>query len=66
MFTIEYIYLPKMNKHLSVFAEGGDSHSLHTESNMSPNQLWIYGKSMCNDDEIMVDLVNYGIDWSGP
>ena len=43
--------------------EGWDSHPLRTESNMTPNQLWIYGKSMCKGDEIMVDL---GIHWSKP
>ena len=66
MFAIQYVYLPRINKHLSVFAEGWDSHHLRTESNMTPNQLWIYGKAMCKDDEIMEDLVNCGIDLSGP
>ena len=33
---------------------------------MTPSQLQIYGKFMCKDDETMLDLVNYGINWSGP
>ena len=61
MFAIEYVYFPRMNKHLFVFALGWDNPPLCTESNMSPNQLWICGKPMCKDNEIMVNLVNYAL-----
>ena len=33
---------------------------------MTQNWLQIYGKSVSKDNETMVDLVNYGINWSGP
>ena len=60
------VYLPRINKHLSVFGEGLDSHHLRTKSNITPNQVWIYSTPMYKDDEIMVDVVKNGIDWSGP
>ena len=63
MFAIKYIYLPRINKQLYSFVAGWESQALHTESNLTPNLLWIYGKSVCKNDEIMVDLVNYEIDW---
>lgn len=66
LFALECVFLPRINRHLSLFAQGWDSHSLRTECNMTPNQLWIYGRSMYSQDDELLQVEDYGIDWSGP
>ena len=43
MFCLHYIYGSHINWHLQQFVNGWNNHPLRTESNQSPNQLWITG-----------------------
>ena len=69
LFCLEYIFLPRINRHLALFAAGYDNHPMRSESNMTPNQLWLQGRQnyrpLQSEDEIS-DLNLYGVDWEGP
>ena len=43
LFALHYIYLQKINKALSQFSRGWNSHGIRTEHGMSPNQLFTSG-----------------------
>lgn len=69
LFCLQYVYLPRINKHMEMFREGWDFHPLRTESNMTPVQLWLYGQRyFYPTQEIMDDgdAMQFGIDWDGP
>lgn len=71
LFCLHYIFLPRINRHLELFQEGYDNHSIRTESNMTPVQLWVSGLSFSRGAYILegteLSSVNgYGIDFDGP
>ena len=71
LFCLHYIFVPRINRHLELFQQGYDNHSIRTESNMTPVQLWVLGLSSSHSTYIMDNLeltsVNaYGIDFDGP
>lgn len=67
LFCLHYIFIPRINQKLRLFANGYDNHPLRSESNMTPVQLWIYGLSTSNLDECTDDNIrSYGIDFDGP
>ena len=41
--ALHYVFLPRINKNLALFAEGHNRGPLSTEHNKSPEQLWIRG-----------------------
>ena len=43
LFSLYYVFLPRINRHLKLFQEGHDYHPLSSESNMTPVQLWVQG-----------------------
>lgn len=43
LYCLHYVFLPRINQHITVFHNGWDCHALSTERNRSPNQLWIEG-----------------------
>lgn len=43
LFCLHYVYLPRINRHLKLWADAWDLHPLSTEHNKSPLQLWIRG-----------------------
>lgn len=45
MFSLHYIYLYRINLALQQFSESWNNHSMSTERNLSPIQLWISGLS---------------------
>ena len=68
LFSLHYIFLPRINRHLGLFQEGYDNHPLGSESNMTPIQLWVSGvmnTSTLNDLE-QSNVSAYGIDFEGP
>ena len=68
LFSLHYIFLPRINRHLGLFQEGYDNHPLRSESNMTPIQLWVSGivnTSTLNDFE-QSNVSAYGIDFEGP
>ena len=64
MFALTYVFEPRINRHLQVFAEGWDDHPLRTERNLTPKQLWIYGQNFYHEEDECTE--DYGIDWDGP
>ena len=71
LFTIHYIYLPRINASLSEFKSGWNHHSIRTEHNRSPYQLFVEGSlSLQRSGLIALDFFNqvdadYGIDNEG-
>ena len=66
LFCLHYIFLPRINRHLQ--QQGYDHHTIRTESNMSPVQLWVSGlTSSCGAGISDLENVNgYGVDLDGP
>lgn len=42
-FCLQFVFVPRINNHLNMFATGWDSHKISSAGNMTPNQLWIMG-----------------------
>ncbi|XP_013878870.1 uncharacterized protein LOC106528281 isoform X1 [Austrofundulus limnaeus] len=45
LFCCHYVFLPRLQEDLDTFRSGWDNHPLRTESNMTPNQLWVLGRT---------------------
>ena len=41
--ALHYVFVPRINRHLALFADGHNSSPISTEHNRSPEQLWIRG-----------------------
>lgn len=50
MFCLHYIYLPRINRSLQGFKESWNRHSMSTEGNMSPYQMFFEGLSAIQTD----------------
>uniref|UniRef100_A0A3B3I997 Integrase catalytic domain-containing protein n=1 Tax=Oryzias latipes TaxID=8090 RepID=A0A3B3I997_ORYLA len=61
MICLHYVMLPRINRHLMLFKQAWDRHSLSTEQGRSPQQLWIEGQ-LRNSTTISEPV----IDWEGP
>ncbi|KAK0143542.1 hypothetical protein N1851_018378 [Merluccius polli] len=46
IFCCHYVFLPRIQASLDVFSEAWDNHSIRTEQNLTPNQLWHVGQSL--------------------
>ena len=49
LFVLHYVYLPRINAAIDSFVEALNKHSIRTERNWSPEQIWSNG---------MIDRVN--------
>ena len=66
VYALHLVFLPRINSDLAVFVNGWDNHSLRTERNHSPNQLWILGSLNYTPDGDINNVLtdeNYGIDF---
>ncbi|CAM4530378.1 unnamed protein product [Leuciscus chuanchicus] len=64
---LHYVMLPRLNHHLQLFMRTWDNHSLSTEGNRSPNQLWLAGQVMGPQQIQNTEGSNtFGIDWDAP
>lgn len=62
MYALHYVFLPRINASLSGFKLAWNNHSLSTENNMSPLQLYTaYSQGSCLFDET-IDPLTYGVD----
>lgn len=62
IFALHYVFLPRINASLQAFQSSWNNHSLSTENNMSPLQLYTaYSQGSYLFDEI-IDPLTYGID----
>jgi hypothetical protein len=43
LYALHYVFLPRINKSLSDFREGWNNHSIRTEHNRTPHQLFAFG-----------------------
>lgn len=43
LYTLHYIFIPVIQRQLDLFKQAWACHPLRTESNRSPQQLWIFG-----------------------
>ena len=74
LFCLQYVFLPRINRALEEFRMGWNFHSLSTETNLSPYQMWISGvladrfSTFTGVRDILESEVNefYGVDPSGP
>ena len=54
LFSLHYIYLPRINSALQIFQQSYSHHCLRTTRNCSPFQLWITGiVERCSDDYVI-------------
>lgn len=56
MYCLQYIFLPRINRCLNEFKESWNMHSLSTEGNMSPCQLFMEGISTVQSDNRIPDV----------
>ena len=73
VFTLHYIFLPRINQALHEYMRGFNEHGIRTANNWSPNQMWINGmlneeNPLAHDrlDETPEDLQYYGYDPQAP
>ncbi len=43
LFCAHYVFLPRLQKDLDTFTDAWNDHSIRTEQNLYPNQLWEIG-----------------------
>ena len=64
LFTLHYIFVPRINKVLTTFTDGWNLHSISSEQGKTPIQLWFLGLLPYDDINISDgSVVTYGIDW---
>lgn len=74
LFALQYVYLPRINKSLSIFQDGWNNHGIRTEHNRTPHQLFTLGALELQhsglvaldffdsiEDDYGMDLDSYGI-----
>lgn len=73
LFTLHLVFQPRINQALTQFAEAYNNHSVRTERNWSPNQMWLNGMMRHNNplsfgqvDEEPDNFEYYGYDPDGP
>ena len=66
LFCLYYVYLPRINRHLSTWKNAWNMHPLRTESNNTPLQIWMRGLLACfnqhdlreRDDELLDEVLS--------
>ena len=76
LFVLHLVYIPLINQALRELRESWNNHSLSTERNLSPMQLWVqrmisrrnshYSAVRSVQDDLQVNWDDYGIDEDGP
>lgn len=59
LFSLHYIFLPRIKNSLQQFVSMWNNHPLGTESNLSPLQLWMTGEHPCDLYELTVQVCNH-------
>ena len=68
LFALQYVFIPRINVQLTQFASAWNNHSLRTENNLTPLQLWTRGllsPSPTVQEEILEGLIvgdDYGVE----
>ena len=72
MFALHYIYQPRINRALDLFANAWNVHTISSEHNSTPTQLWVTGMLQqmhsCRVavNELLGVSSEFGIDYDGP
>lgn len=73
LFILHLIFIPRINKAMAEFTEVFNNYKVHTESNLTPNEMWTNGMmhpgnplSRSQLDEDVTDLAMYRYDAQGP
>lgn len=69
LFSLHFVYLPRINQTLQLFAQGHNRAPISTERGKSPLQLWISGSVSASNrgiDDFWIQGEHYGVDWDGP
>lgn len=75
LFCLHFVYIDLINHALEEFTNQWNNHPVTTETNFSPQQLWVRGMiTLCNSHHTAVQAVlegvpdysNYGVDEEGP
>ena len=53
LYALHFVFTPLIQRHIDVFHHGWAYHSLRTERNKTPQQLWISGLQNVSDHEDM-------------
>ena len=53
MFSLHYVFLPRLNRDLEVFRNQWNNHPLRTEHNLTPIQLYIQGIRTASQSNFM-------------
>lgn len=59
LFSLHYVFMPRINNHLKVFSQAYNRHRLRTEGNHSPMQLWLQGMLTTDDDIAASGVYNF-------
>ena len=71
LYCLHFVYLDLINEALNEFCGEWNNHPLTTQTNFSPQQMWVRGMVMlCNSSftavQDVIDPSNYGVDEDGP
>lgn len=71
LYCLQFVYLDLINEALSEFSSQWNNHPLTTETNFSPQQLWVRGMVLLHNSSSaavqgVIEPSNYGIDEDGP
>ena len=76
LFALHFVFMPLINEALDELCASWNCHSLSTENNLTPRQLWIQGMVDCINSNLtavtsiqsgaQVNWDDYGIDEDGP
>ncbi|XP_035465165.1 uncharacterized protein LOC118285561 [Scophthalmus maximus] len=56
LFCAQYVFLPRIQRDLDAFADRWNNCSLHTERDLTPNQLWEQEKTVGASDDVKEDI----------
>lgn len=56
IYALHFVFIPIMQRHLDLFREGWAHHSLRTEHNRTPLQLWLSGLNQQQDMQAIAGL----------
>ena len=61
LFSLHFVFLPRINRQLETFRQSYSHHRLRTEGNRSPYQLWIEGMVNLDTDQHAVGGVQFSV-----
>ena len=61
IFTLQYMFMPRIQEDLNNFKSYWNNHPLATEQNKTPLQMIILNRAAINHDE-PIDMLNYGVE----